>query len=153
MISKKTKYGLLAMMALGRRHGSGPILIADLAAEDGMPKKFLENILLTLKNAGILQSRKGKGGGYFLARPPEEIMVGQVIRTLEGPLAPVPCVSETAYQKCSECRDETACGIRLVMSDVRDAVAEILDKTSLKEMLGRSDSAMMQAKQVVDFVI
>jgi Rrf2 family protein len=153
MISKKTKYGLLAMMALGRRHGSGPILIADLAEEDGMPKKFLENILLTLKNAGILQSRKGKGGGYFLARPPEEIMVGQVIRTLEGPLAPVPCVSETAYQKCSECRDETACGIRLVMSDVRDAVAEILDKTSLKEMLGRSDSAMMQAKQVVDFVI
>ena len=141
------------MMALGRRHGSGPILIADLAEEDGMPKKFLENILLTLKNAGILQSRKGKGGGYFLARPPEEIMVGQVIRTLEGPLAPVPCVSETAYQKCSECRDETACGIRLVMSDVRDAVAEILDKTSLKEMLGRSDSAMMQAKQVVDFVI
>ena len=139
MISKKTKYGLQALLLLAREFGQGPLLISDLAQREGIPKKFLEYILLQLKNAGVLQSRKGKGGGYALAKPPAEISVGRAIRILEGPLAPVACVSETAYQRCTECIDEATCGIRLVMKDVRDAMTEILDKTSLSDMQKRSE--------------
>lgn len=141
MLSKKTKYGLQALVYLAREYGRGPLLISELAEREGIPKKFLEAILLQLKNAGILQSRKGKGGGYSLGKRPEEITVGQAVRILEGPLAPVPCVSETAYQRCTECEDERSCGIRLVMKDVRDAIARILDNTSLQEMLSRSEEA------------
>jgi Rrf2 family protein len=153
MISKKTKYGLQALLLLAREYGQGPLLIADLAERERIPKKFLEYILLQLKNAGVLQSQKGKGGGYFLARPPAEISVGRAIRILEGPLAPVPCVSETAYQRCTECDDEASCGIRLVMKDVRDAMAEILDHTSLQDMLQRSKDEAKKQAGVVDFQI
>jgi Rrf2 family protein len=128
-------------------------LIADLAEQEQIPKKFLELILLQLKNAGILSSRKGKGGGYFLAKDPAQITMGSAVRVLDGPLAPVPCVSETAYQKCTECIDEESCGIRLVMKDVRDAVAAILDSTTLKEVLVRSDNASKKAKKVIDYSI
>jgi Rrf2 family protein len=153
MISKKTKYGLQALLILAREYGRGPILIAELAERDRIPKKFLESILLQLKNAGILGSRKGKGGGYFLAREPSQITMGRAVRVLEGPLAPVPCVSETAYQKCQECDDEASCGIRLVMKDVRDAIADILDHTTLQEVVARSSAATRIFKQVTDYQI
>ncbi|AMV70529.1 Rrf2 family transcriptional regulator [Desulfuromonas carbonis] len=153
MISKKTKYGLQALLSLAREHGLGPLLIADLAEQERIPKKFLELILLQLKNAGILGSRKGKGGGYFLAKDPAQITLGSAIRVLEGPLAPIPCASETAYQKCEECHDENTCGIRLVMKDVRNAIADILDHTSLKDVLQRSDEASKRASKVIDFTI
>jgi Rrf2 family protein len=153
MISKKTKYGLQALLILAREYGRGPILIAELAERDRIPKKFLESILLQLKNAGILGSRKGKGGGYFLARDPSQITMGRAVRVLEGPLAPVPCVSETAYQKCQECDDEASCGIRLVMKDVRDAIADILDHTTLQEVVARSSAATRIFKQVMDYQI
>lgn len=153
MLSKKTKYGLQALQVLGADYGQGPLLIADLAERGRIPKKFLEYILLQLKNAGVLQSRKGKGGGYALAKPPAEISIGQVIRILEGPLAPIPCVSVTAYQRCTECDDEATCGIRLVMKDVRDAIADILDHTSLQEMLKRSHDAARKQQGVVDYQI
>ncbi|MBE0501324.1 MAG: Rrf2 family transcriptional regulator [Desulfuromonadales bacterium] len=153
MISKKTKYGLQALLSLARQHGSGPILIADLAEQEQIPKKFLELILLQLKNAGILGSRKGKGGGYFLAKDPGQITMGSAVRVLDGTVAPVPCVSETAYQKCTECADEESCGIRLVMKDVRDAVADILDNTTLKEVLVRSSDVSKKAKKVIDYSI
>ena len=135
MISNKTKYGLHALIHLAKEYRKGPILIADLAREENIPKKFLESILLGLKNQGILESKKGKGGGYQLARHPRDIKFGQVIRILDGPLAPVSCVSQTAYKKCKECKDENSCGISLVMKDVRDAVANILDKTSLEDVI------------------
>ena len=153
MISKKTKYGLQALLLLAREYGQGPLLISALAEQERIPKKFLEYILLQLKNSGILQSRKGKGGGYSLARPPAEISVGQAIRVFEGPLAPVACVSETAYQRCAECFDETTCGIRLVMKDVRDAMSEILDHTSLRDILNRSEDEAKKQLGVVDFQI
>lgn len=153
MISKKTKYGLQALLLLAREYGQGPLLIADLADREGIPKKFLEYILLQLKNAGLLQSRKGKGGGYSLAKPPGEISVGRAVRILEGPLAPVPCVSVMAYQKCPECQDEHSCGIRLVMKDVRDAIAKVLDNTSLQEMLERSEQAALQGQGIIDYTI
>lgn len=135
MITRKTKYGLNAMMHLARKAGKGPVLISALAAEERIPKKFLELILLDLKNHGILKSKPGKGGGYSLARPSELIRVGQIIRITEGPLAPIPCVSETAYQRCEDCNDEESCGIRLVMKEVRDSTASILDNTTLADLV------------------
>lgn len=153
MISKKTKYGLQALLILARDFGAGPVLIADLAEKERIPKKFLELILLQLKNAGILGSRKGKGGGYFLAKDPALVNMGEAIRVLEGPLAPVSCVSESAYQRCEECHDENSCGIRLVMKDVRDAMVEILDHASLKDVLQRSRDVSNQARKVIDYSI
>jgi len=138
MLSNKAKYGLHALMNLAEKYAQGPVLIADLAREEKIPKKFLELILLDLKNHGILASKKGKGGGYHLARHPSEVIVGQVIRILDGPLAPVSCVSQTAYEACKECKDEHHCGIRLVMRDVREAMAKILDHTSLEDMVVKS---------------
>lgn len=136
MLSKKAKYGLLAVFSLARRYGDGPVLIADLAERESIPKKFLEAILLELKKHGILYSVRGKSGGYLLGRPPRKIFVGEVVRVLDGPLAPLPCVSVTAYRRCEECRDEKTCGIRVVMKQVRDAIANILDGTSLADALG-----------------
>ncbi|MBI3950339.1 MAG: Rrf2 family transcriptional regulator [Acidobacteria bacterium] len=135
MLSKKAKYALRALLALARENEHEPVLISDLADREGIPKKFLELILLDLKKQGILQSKKGKGGGYFLGKAPEAINLGYVIRVLDGPLAPLPCVSQTAYMKCEECEDETTCGIRIVMKEVRDATARILDGTSLADVL------------------
>jgi Rrf2 family protein len=139
MLQKKSKYAIRALLALARNSDRGPMLIADLAAKERIPKKFLELILLELRNKGILQSKKGKGGGYFLGRKPEAISLGEVIRALDGPLAPVPCVSHTAYRACDECEDELTCGIRSVMHDVRDATAAILDRESLADLLHRID--------------
>ena len=137
MLTKKTKYALQALLSLAKDYGRGPILISEIAEQERIPKKFLELILLDLKNSGILQSKKGKGGGYFLGRPPELITFGQVIRLLDGPLAPLPCVSQMAYRKCEECKDERTCGIRVVMKEVRDATALILDTTTLADALHR----------------
>ena len=153
MISKKTKYGLKALIYLARQYDKGPILIADLARDEMIPKKFLEAILLSLKNNGILQSRKGKGGGYYLGRHPKEITFGQAIRVMDGPLAPVPCVSESAYAECTECHDEFSCGIRIVMKDVRDAMANILDSTTLADVLNQIDHAEETSKGVINFCI
>lgn len=133
MLSKKAKYGLKAMFYLAKKHGKGPVLISDLAEEEHIPKKFLELILLELKRNGLLHSKMGKGGGYYLNREPGDITVGQVVRILDGPLAPIPCVSKTAYRKCEECDNEKTCEIRKIMMQVREASAAILDHTSLLE--------------------
>jgi len=153
MFSKKTKYGLKALIYLARQYDQGPILIADLARDENIPKKFLEAILLALKNNGILQSKKGKGGGYYLARHPKNITFGQAVRIMEGPLAPVPCVSETSYAKCTECGDELTCGIRVVMKDVRDAMAKILDGTTFADVLEKIEKAEAIQKGILDFCI
>lgn len=153
MLSRKTKYGLRALLLLAREYERGPVLISELAERERIPKKFLELILLQLKNAGVLHSRKGKGGGYALAKAPREIMMGRIVRVLEGPLAPVPCVSETAYHTCDECGDEATCAIRLVMKQVRDAIADILDHTSLQEANDRSRSAEKLEAGVVNYQI
>jgi len=134
MITKKAKYGLVAMIHLARHESNGPVLISTMAKQEGIPRKFLELILLDLKRQGILHSKRGKGGGYSLARPAELIRVGTLLRILDGPLAPLPCVSETAYEPCEECRDEKNCGIRAVMKEARDSMALILDNTTLAEI-------------------
>ena len=113
------------------------MLIADIAAHERIPKKFLDMILLEMRNAGILSSRKGKGGGYTLALPSERIVIGTVIRVLDGPLAPVACVSQTAYRRCDDCTDERTCRVRRLMGQVRDAMSGVLDATTLADF-GRS---------------
>ena len=123
---------------LAEEDGNGPILVADLAERQRLPRKFLEAILLDLKRHGLLMSKKGKGGGYALRRDPKEITLGQVIRLLDGPLALVPCVSQTAYKPCDECVDERTCGVRLAMKEVRDVTAEILDHTTLDGLNART---------------
>ena len=145
-ISRKTKYGLRAMYALGRKYGEGNVLIATLAEEERIPLKFLEAILLELKGSGLLESRKGKKGGYRLMKPPEDIPVGAVIRALEGPLAPLPCASERMYQPCEECVDVDSCGTRMVMREVRDEIARVLDGTTLAQVIEREDAARESAK-------
>src|SRR5215467_3200378 len=131
MLTRKSKYGIKAMLLLAEEADRGPVLIAELADRQRLPKKFLEAILLELKRHGLLHSKKGKGGGYLLGRKPTEITVGQIIRVLEGPLALTPCVSQTAYRRCEECIDEKTCGVRLAMKEVRDSTARILDHTTL----------------------
>ena len=153
MLSMKAKYGLRALLYLARQENQGPVLISELAAKENIPKKFLELILLDLKNHGILQSKKGKGGGYSLSRRPEAIKLGRVIRVLDGPLAPLPCASQTAYVPCDECEDEKTCGIRLVMKDVRDAMATILDNTSLADVLRQVEKASAQKTGVPTYQI
>ncbi|HTN44220.1 MAG TPA: Rrf2 family transcriptional regulator [Nitrospiria bacterium] len=135
MLSHKAKYALKALLVLAEDYGHGPMLISDLAEREGIPKKFLEHILLELKKHGLLQSQKGKGGGYLLGKPPGSVTFGQVIRILDGPLAPVSCVSQMAYQRCKECKDEATCGVRIVMKETRDAIAEVLDGVTLTQAL------------------
>jgi len=141
MITKKAKYALKALLELSASYETKkPVLIADLAQRGKIPKKFLELILLELKNKGILESRKGKGGGYLLAKPPAQIMIGPVLRIIDGPLAPLPCLSQTAYRRCDECVDEATCSIRLVLKDVHDHQIQVLDHTSLECMSERGCS-------------
>lgn len=132
MLTRKGKYGLKAMIALAKEHGGGPVLIGDLAEQEAIPKKFLESILLALKHRGLVHSRKGPGGGYQLGHPPDEISVGDIIRALDGPLALVSCVSQTAYAPCEECVTEKDCAVRRIFQQVRDQTARILDGTTLK---------------------
>jgi Rrf2 family protein len=114
--------------------------IREISQREQISPKFLEQILLTLKNAGLLHSKMGVGGGYYLARPASEITLGQIFRILDGPVAPIKCVSQMAYESCG-CPDEETCGLRLVMGDVRNAIADILDNTSLADVTKRHDTA------------
>jgi Rrf2 family protein len=146
-LSKRGEYGLRAMIDLAEAHHSGnPVVqIKDIAEREHIPSKFLEQILLSLKNAGLLHSKMGLGGGYYLAHPPEQISLGHIVRILDGPLAPVRCVSQMAYESCG-CPDESTCGLRLTMLDVRNAIADILDNTSLSDVVKRVESARRQQK-------
>ena len=156
-LSKRGEYGLRAMVDLaaqlkqreaqGDGGGRSVVQIKDIAERQHIPAKFLEQILLTLKNNGLLLSRMGVGGGYYLARPPGEISLGQIVRILDGPLAPIGCVSQMAYEPCG-CPDEYSCGLRLVMLDVRNAIADILDQTSLTDVVERSGAAQAALVQV-----
>lgn len=146
-ISKRTQYGLRAVLALGKKYGVGPVLIATLATEEAIPLKFLEGILLDLKSRGLLDSKRGKGGGYQLNRPPSAITIGSIIRMIEGPLAPLPCASETAFRPCEECHDVENCGTRIIMRQVRDAIADVLDKTTLADLIQRVESGRQRSKK------
>lgn len=134
MLTKKAKYGLKAMVYLAGIEPGQTALVADIASGNQIPKKFLDAILGELRNAGFVHSKKGKGGGYLLARAPQEIGVGDIIRVLDGPLAPIQCASKRVYRRCDDCTDETHCAVRLVMLQARDAIANVLDNTTLAQM-------------------
>jgi Rrf2 family protein len=148
-LSKRGEYGLRAMIDLAEAFRSSPngaldgpsrvVQIKEIAEREKIPVKFLEQILLTMKNAGLLRSKMGIGGGYYLAHPPETISLGHIVRVLDGPLAPIRCVSQMAYETCG-CPDEETCGLRLTMLDVRNAITDILDHTTLGDVLNRVEA-------------
>ena len=142
-LSKRGEYGLRAMIALAdpaeKRTSPQMMQIKEIAQREQISSKFLEQILLTLKNAGLLHSKMGVGGGYYLAKPANEITLGQIFRVLDGPVAPVKCVSQMAYESCG-CPEEETCGLRLAMGDVRNAIADILDTTSLADVTKRQNT-------------
>jgi Rrf2 family protein len=140
MLTKKGKYGLKALVALSQRPAAEFAFVNDIAVANNIPKKFLDAILGELRNAGFVQSKKGKEGGYRLARPAEQIMIGHVVRVLDGPLAPIPCASHTRYEPCDDCDIQT-CSVRLMMLEVRNAIAAVLDNRTLADMANRSEMA------------
>lgn len=148
-LSKRGEYGLRAMITLAeassRDDPPAMMQIRDISQREQISPKFLEQILLTLKNAGLLHSKMGVGGGYYLARPAGEITLGQIFRVLDGPVAPIRCVSQMAYEACG-CPDEETCGLRLVMGDVRNAIAGILDNTSLADVTRRQELVRQELK-------
>lgn len=145
MLSQKCKYALQALLSLAREPSQGMLLVSDIAERENLPKKFLEAILLELNRNGLVRSRRGRGGGYALAKPADLITFGQVVRIIDGPLAPLSCVSVNYYRRCEDCRDEMTCDIRKVMRRVRDAIANELDGTSLQDALNG-----VVPKQVLD---
>jgi Rrf2 family protein len=141
-LSKRGEYGLRAMIMLAEPAEKSDALrmvqIKEISQREQISAKFLEQILLTLKNAGLLHSKMGIGGGYYLARAPKDITLGQIFRVLDGPVAPIKCVSQMAYEPCG-CPDEETCGLRLAMNDVRNSIADILDNTSLADVAKRQN--------------
>lgn len=135
MLSQKTKYALKALLALAEAPAGETLMIGDIADQERIPRKFLELILVDLKRLGFVYSRRGRTGGYALAKTPAEISFGQVVRQMEGPLALLPCVSKTAYRPCDDCVDEDACQIHDLLAEVREATAKLMDSRSLQDAL------------------
>ncbi|QTE21946.1 RrF2 family transcriptional regulator [Polaribacter cellanae] len=134
MLSKKTKYGIKALTYLAKQENKRPVQIATISKSENISLKFLESILLTLRKNGILGSKKGKGGGYYLLKEPSEIQMTSIMRILEGPISMVPCVSLNFYEKCDDCPDENACAVHNLMTKVRDNTLEIFRNTSLADL-------------------
>lgn len=147
MLSKKAKYALKALEYLAEHQSTGPLRISEIADSQGFPQKFLEAILLELRKDGILRSKLGKTGGYMLNKAPKDILLGHVIRLLDGPIALVPCVSYKYYAPCEECTDEVTCGLRQVFGEVREATNQILDNVSLEDVLQRKSQLIKKAKR------
>lgn len=139
MLSNKGKYGLKALIHLAALPPGVSAQGADIAARNNIPKKFLDGILLELRNAGLVHSRKGPGGGYRLARPASQIRIGAVVRVLDGPLAPIACVSQSAYQPCEDCGDPCRCPVREAMRMARDAIAYVLDNMELSALVAHAE--------------
>lgn len=145
MISQRARYAFKAMVALARAKPGEGLQIRQLCEQEKLPRKFLEQILLSLKAAGYITSRRGRDGGYEMLKDPEKIHIGPLLRTVDGPIAPLPCLSRTAYRRCEDCRDETACGLRAILADTHEAVLAILEKRTLAEALARADLISSEA--------
>ena len=137
MLSQKAKYALRALLVMAAHTDDTPLLIADIAASENISRKFLEATLLELRKHGILSARRGRGGGYRLARPADKITFGEILRVIDGPLAPLPCASVTAFQLCPDCPVPQRCSIRWLMQQVRDATSGVLDNCTLADALGK----------------
>lgn len=150
MLTNKGKYGLKALVYLASLPAGRTAQSLEIATVNNVPKKFLDAILGELRVAGMIATKKGKNGGYMLSRPPSEIMAGAAIRALDGPLAPIACASRLSYRACSDCEDVQACAVRIVMTDVRDLAAKLLDGTSIEDM--RRRTAAERQEELVDQV-
>lgn len=139
MISQKAKYALRALIALARLRAGTTMMIGQISRDQAIPKKFLEQILLELKRAGIVMSLRGRAGGYALLKAPEEVTFGEVLRLVDGPIAPLPCLSKIAYRRCEDCQDETSCEVRHVFERVTLATRAVLDSTTLADALKLED--------------
>jgi Rrf2 family protein len=139
MISQKAKYALRALVALARSRSGATMMIGEISREQAIPKKFLEQILLELKRAGIVMSLRGRSGGYALLKAPEEVTFGEVLRLIDGPVAPLPCLSKIAYRRCEDCQDEASCEVRHVFERVALATRAVLDSTTLADALKLED--------------
>ncbi len=137
MISKKTKYAINALVYLAKKREEGPVLISEISDSEHIPQKFLEAILLELKKSGILASKKGKGGGYYLLKSPVDVNLADVMRLIDGPIALLPCVTHKFYQRCDECKDEETCGIRDIFLEVRNKTVELLKDATLQSIIDR----------------
>ncbi|MEA3446797.1 MAG: Rrf2 family transcriptional regulator [Bacteroidota bacterium] len=137
MLSKKTQYAIYALANLARNFGKGPIQIERISNEESIPRKFLEAILLDLRGTGMVNSKRGKGGGYYLLKHPQEINLADIYRHFEGPIALLPCVSEKYYEKCSQNKDEATCGVKSTLKEIRDKTVEILQKSTLEVIIGK----------------
>jgi Rrf2 family protein len=137
MISQKAKYALRALLVLCKAPPESSLMIAEISRAQAIPKKFLEQILLELKRTGIVRSKRGRLGGYVLLRPADALTFGEVLRLIDGPIAPLPCLSKTAYRRCADCQDEATCEIRHVFAHVVAAQRDVLDHTTFAEALAR----------------
>jgi Rrf2 family protein len=144
LLTNKGKYGLKAMVHLAGLPSGEVAQVGEVAESNGIPKKFLDQIFAELRKAGLVYSKKGKTGGYALAKPAGSITVGQVVRVLDGPLAPIPCSSVTAYRACDDCGDERSCAVRLIMVEARNALAAVLDSHSLAEIRAQAEAAALE---------
>ena len=136
MISQKAKYAFKALAHLAGVEPGSSVQIEEIASKSAVPRKFLEHILLDLKRNGVVASRRGRSGGYLLIKPPAEITIGQILRAIDGPIAPLPCISRTAYRRCSDCSDEKTCVVRKLFADTYAATLLLLDGTTLAEAIG-----------------
>jgi Rrf2 family protein len=152
MLTMKTRYALKALGVLSERGPGQATLIADIAEREGIPRKFLEAILRELRQHGLLSAQRGRGGGYRLRKPPEEIALAEIVRVLDGPLAPVPCLSRSAYQRCPECKSEQTCGVRVVLKELHEATERVLENTTLAD-LARSTRAAAELPAALRYAI
>lgn len=151
-LSVRGEYALRALVVLGRNHGENVVRIQAISAEQNIPKRFLEQILNDLKSAGVVESKRGLAGGYRLARHPRDITLASIVRHVEGALAPVSCVSERFYEKCT-CPDESRCAIRSVMKEVREAVVKIMERTTVEDLCARAERLGQTPASALDYVI
>lgn len=143
MLTKRGKYGLKALVYLAKLEPDETAFISQIAVEENISKKFLDAILLDLRKGGLLRSKKGPGGGYALSKPASQIYVGQAVRILDGPLAPIRCASKTAFEPCDDCNHPEDCQVRLAMSEVREAIASVLDRMTLEKMVAKGSTVLM----------
>lgn len=134
MLSNRTKYAIKALLYIYRDETDAPVHIVDIAKSENIPQKFLELIMLDIKKTGAIDSKRGKGGGYFLTQDPDKILIGSIIRAFEGPIALLPCASISNYKKCKDCTDEDLCSLRSLMMEVREQTTHILDQTTLEDL-------------------
>jgi Rrf2 family protein len=135
ILSKKTRYAIVALTRLAREYGKGPMQIREIAEEEKIPQSFLENILLELRKIGILGSNLGKSGGYYLLKRPEDVNLAEVVSYFEGTISLMYCVSEKSYRPCEFCKDESTCQIRHVFKEIHDTTNDILTRTTLRELI------------------